>query len=201
MALEHELGRASAGIPELHAAVLGTGENPVGVGGERNGEDKVAVTLKRLDTLASLGLRVGTVARSVELPHLDGSVQRTGDKILSVWRERHRVDGVLMSVRSLETLHQEAGVNVPDADALVERTGGDILSVGRNSNSRDAILNSEGQSVGARLNIPKSYGSVAGAGRNGAAVAGKVERVDILLVAREVVANSARRNVPDLVEG
>lgn len=201
MALKHELSRAGAGIPELHAAVLGTGEHPVGIGGECNGEDKVAMTLKRLDALATLGLSVGTAARAGKLPHLDGSVQRTRDEVLAVGRKGHRVNGILVSVRSLETLHEEARVNVPHADALIERTSGDILGVGRNGNSRDTILNSEGQSVGARLDIPKSYGSVAGARCDGAAVAGKVERVNILLVAREVVANSARLNVPDLVNG
>lgn len=41
MALQHQLSNTSVGIPELHAAVLGTTENPVAVGGESDTEDEI----------------------------------------------------------------------------------------------------------------------------------------------------------------
>lgn len=41
MALEHELGVPSAGIPELDAPILRTGENPLSVRGKSNTENKI----------------------------------------------------------------------------------------------------------------------------------------------------------------
>lgn len=41
VALEHELGMAGARVPKLDTTVLGAGEHPFRVGGERNAEDKV----------------------------------------------------------------------------------------------------------------------------------------------------------------
>lgn len=41
VALEHELGVASAGVPELHAAVLGSGEDPGSIGSQGDTEDEV----------------------------------------------------------------------------------------------------------------------------------------------------------------
>lgn len=198
MALEHELRRAGAGVPELHAAVLGARQHPVGVGCEGNRQDKVTVALKRLDALAALGLGVGAAAGAAELPHLDGAVEGARDEVLAVGGERDRVDRVLVAVRAFETLDEEARVNVPDADALVERTGGDVLGVGRNGDGGNAVLDGEGEGVGAGLDVPESDGSIARARGNRTAVAGKVERVNILLVAGKVVANGSRGNVPDL---
>lgn len=41
VALEHELGVAGAGVPELDAAVLGAREDPLGIGREGDAEDEV----------------------------------------------------------------------------------------------------------------------------------------------------------------
>jgi hypothetical protein len=41
VALQHELRVPGAGVPELHAAVLGAREDPLGVGGERDAEDEI----------------------------------------------------------------------------------------------------------------------------------------------------------------
>lgn len=41
MALQHELRNARVWVPELYAAVLGAGENPVAVGGECDAEHEV----------------------------------------------------------------------------------------------------------------------------------------------------------------
>lgn len=89
-------------------------------------------------------------------------------------------------------------MDVPDTDALVEGTGSDILSIRRDSNSGNTILNSESKGVRTGFDIPKSDSSVARAGGNSATIAGKVKRVNILLVTGEVVPNSSRLYVPDL---
>lgn len=39
--LQHELRVARPRVPELHAAILGSGEHPVSVGGESDGENEV----------------------------------------------------------------------------------------------------------------------------------------------------------------
>lgn len=89
MSLKHELGRSRSGIPELDAAVLGAGQDPVGVGGQRNRQDKVSVTLKRLDALAALSASVGRATRGAELPHLDRPVQTAADQVFAVGRKGH----------------------------------------------------------------------------------------------------------------
>lgn len=91
-------------------------------------------------------------------------------------------------------------MDVPDTDALVEGTGSDVLSIRRDSNSGNSILNCESKSVRTGFDIPESDSSVAGAGGNGATIAGEVKRVDILLVAGEVVPNGSRLYVPDLFQ-
>lgn len=66
-----------------------------------------------------------------------------------------------MAISSLKTLDQGSIGNAPDPDTLVKRARSDVLGVGRDSNSCDTILNSEGQSVDALLDIPKADGSIA----------------------------------------
>jgi hypothetical protein len=41
VALQHELRDTSVRVPELHATIFGTAENPVAVGGESDGENEV----------------------------------------------------------------------------------------------------------------------------------------------------------------
>lgn len=103
-----------------------------------------------------------------------------------------------MAVRSLQALYQVLARNVPDADNLVQRTSSDALGVWRDGNSRNTILNSEDARANALLNIPESYGSVAASRCDSAAITSKVERVNVLLVAVEAVADRARLDVPDL---
>lgn len=155
------------------------------------------MAFKCLDTLA-LGARVLGAAGRAKLPHLNRSVQTTADQVFAVGREGDRINRVLVSIRSLQPLDQVARHNVPDANALIQRTGRNELSVGGNGNSRNSVLNGESESVGALLNIPKTDCSIATARGNGAAVARKVERVDVLFVAREVVADGPGSNIPHL---
>jgi hypothetical protein len=41
VALQHELRVARSRVPELHAAILGSGEHPISVWGESDREDEV----------------------------------------------------------------------------------------------------------------------------------------------------------------
>lgn len=41
MTLQHDLGVASPGVPELHTTVLGAGHNPGGIWGQRNAENEI----------------------------------------------------------------------------------------------------------------------------------------------------------------
>lgn len=103
-----------------------------------------------------------------------------------------------MSLGALKTLHEEASVQVPDAHALVQGASSNVLRIGGNGHGRDTILNRQRQRVGTILNVPKSDGSVARAGSDRASVASKVERVNVLLVTVEVVANGSRVDIPHL---
>lgn len=160
VSLQHELRCARPGIPELHAAILGSGQHPVRVRGERNRENKVTVALKRLDALAALRARLVSLTRGAELPHLDSPVKTARDEVLAVGRESDRVHTVLVAVRSFETLNEEARVNVPDTHALIEGACGNKLSVRRDGNSSNAVLYRESECVAALLNIPQANGPV-----------------------------------------
>jgi hypothetical protein len=157
------------------------------------------VAFKRLDAAAAFGGVVGmSTARSDELPHLDRLVERAGDEVLAVWCKSNRVDGVLVAVWTFETLHEIASSGVPDTNALVERAGSDVLGVGRDGNGSDAIFDGEGKNILTCLDVPEADGAVTGTGGDGAAVAGEVKGVDILLVAGEGVADASGGNVPHL---
>lgn len=134
---------------------------------------------------------------SGKLPHLDGLVQATADEVTRVGRESNRVNTVLVALGTLETLQQEACLDIPDPDTLVKRAGGDILGIGRDGNGGDAVLDGERCRVQTSLNIPKPDSAIATARSNGAAITGKIQAVDILLVTSESVANLPVLDVPD----
>ena len=165
-------------------------------------EETYPVTLKRLDAAAALerGL-LGVAAhlpRRGELPHLDGLVQAAADKLARIRREGDAVDAVLVAVGPFEALQEVAELNVPHPHALVEGARRHELGVGRDGDRRDAILDGEGQVASARLQIPDPDGAIATAGCDGASVAGEVERVDVLVVARERGADLPGLDIPDL---
>lgn len=89
------------------------------------------------------------------------------------------------------------GGNVPDTNALVKGTSGDESAVRRYGNRGDPILDSECQHAVRRLDVPESDCAVATTRRNRPAIAREVQAVDILLVARECVSDSASLDVPD----
>lgn len=90
-----------------------------------------------------------------------------------------------------------AGGDIPDADTLVEGTSCDESTVGGNGNSGDSILDSECQHTVRCLNIPESDCAVATARCNSPAITREVQTVDVLLVARERVSDSASLDVPN----
>lgn len=103
-----------------------------------------------------------------------------------------------MTVGTLEALGQVAGVNVPDADTLIQGTGSHVVGVGGDGDGGDAVLDGEGKGVATLLNVPETDGAIATTGCDRTTVTGKVQRVNVLLVAGEVVADCAALNVPNL---
>lgn len=75
MSLQHELRRTRSRVPELHTPVLGTRQYPVGLGGESNRQNKIAVALEGFDTLATLRTRLVSLTRGAELPHFDSPIE------------------------------------------------------------------------------------------------------------------------------
>lgn len=156
------------------------------------------MALKRLDAPAVLRRLLAHRASGRQLPHLDRLVKTAADEHAGVRRECHAVDAVLVALGALEALQEIAHLNVPHPDALVERAGGHVLGIRRDGNGSNAVLNSERQSVHAALDIPKPDCPVATARGNGAAITGEIERVNILIVTLEGVANLSLLNVPNL---
>jgi hypothetical protein len=92
-----------------------------------------------------------------------------------------------------------AGLDIPDADALVEGASGDVKIVGRDGDGGDSVLNGEVADLHVRFKIPETDASIAAAGCDDLAVAGEVQRVDVLLVAGELMLDRTAGDVPDLV--
>jgi hypothetical protein len=158
--LEHNLRRAGAWVPEVHAAILGSGKNPSGVWCERNGQHKVSMALKSLNALATFWGLAAVASGWVEFPHLDCPVQTSTDELLAIWRESNRVYGITVAVSTFQTLHKVAGMDIPDANALVERASSNIVGIRRDSNGSDTILDRERQRVRTLFDVPESYGSI-----------------------------------------
>jgi hypothetical protein len=158
------------------------------------------MTLKRFDTAASLerllGMRDG--ARGVELPHLYGLVQAAADELARVGRECNAIDTVLVTIRTLETLQEEALLNVPHSHALVKRAGSDKLGVRGYGNGRNPVLYAQGKLARAGLQVPDPDGPITAARSNGSPVASKVERIDVLIVTCERGPNLPCLDVPNL---
>lgn len=138
--------------------------------------------------------------RRAQLPHLDGSVQTTGNKIFAAWGKGNTVDTVLVSIWALKTLNQSAVCNVPHADALVQGTGCDQQAVWRDGNSSDTVFNGKGQDAVSSLNVPETDCAIAAPRSYSPAVTREVQTVDILFVAGKCVPDCAVLDIPDLVD-
>ena len=112
MSLEHELGQTRLRVPELYATILGSRHDPVAIRSERNTQDKVLVALESADALARLRVRWSTqrriLAASVEFPHSDRLVQRSGHEMVTTRAEGDRIHAVLMTLFAFCALHQDA---------------------------------------------------------------------------------------------
>lgn len=104
-----------------------------------------------------------------------------------------------MAVGTLETLDEVAMGDVPHVDALVEGASGNVLAVWRDGNRSDPVLYAESQEALSTLDVPEPDSPVSTPGSDGASVAGNVDRVDVLIVTGEGVANRSRLDIPDLV--
>lgn len=80
MTLQHELRDTCMGIPELHTTVFGTRQHPVAVWCKSNTENKVLVTLKCADALATGRVSGHEACRCSQFPHLDSLVERSRDE-------------------------------------------------------------------------------------------------------------------------
>jgi len=132
VALEHELSLAGSRVPELHTTILATGHDPLAIRSEGDAEDKVLVSLKGLDALATLGLDTSTVVEAsvVKLPHLDSLVKRTGNEVATIGRKRNAVDTILVPLFAFGAFNKNTSLGVPNADALVQATCSDETVVG-----------------------------------------------------------------------
>jgi hypothetical protein len=105
-----------------------------------------------------------------------------------------------VSILALETHDKLAVVRIPDTDALIEGTGSNEAVVGGDSDGCDAVLDGQVENLLVGLEVPKAYTSVAASRRDDTAVAGEIERVDVLLVTSELVFDGTSSNIPDLHE-
>lgn len=157
------------------------------------------VTLEGLDALAALRPRARNVARRRrKLPHLDSLIERAADKVLTVRGESNRVNAILMTNVTFQTLHKVPTARVPDANALVKRTSCDEAVVGRDGDGRNAVLDGELKHLLVGTDIPKTHSTVTASRGNETTVAGKVQGVDVLVVAGELVPDLTGLNVPNL---
>lgn len=159
------------------------------------------MALEGLDAAAALErglLAVADLPRRRQLPHLDRLVQAAADELPCVGRECYAVHTIFVAVGALKALKQVSHLDVPHPDALVKRTSRDELGIGRDGNSRDPIFDGERQVAVTSLQIPDSDGPVAATRRNGASIAGEIERINILVVAREGRADLPCCDIPNL---
>ncbi len=103
-----------------------------------------------------------------------------------------------MAVGSFESLNKESVRDIPHAHALVERARSDVLGVGRDGDGGDAVFYGECQYVRSGLDIPQPDGAVAAARSNGPSISGKVQRINVLLMASKGIADSSRLDIPNL---
>jgi hypothetical protein len=101
-----------------------------------------------------------------------------------------------VAIWTLETLDEIASSGIPDADAFVERSGCNELGVWGDGDSGDTILDTESEDVLTSFDVPETDSAVTATGSDSAAITGKVERVDILLVPSECVSDGSRGNIP-----
>lgn len=204
MPLQHQLRRPRLRIPELHPPILRPGQDPIPHRRERHAQHEILVPLKRHQTLPRprlVALHAAHARRDVvQSPHPDRLVQGARHELLARRAEGDRVHAVAVALLALGPLHEVARLAVPDAHALVQAAGRDVAVVGRDGDGGDAVFDRQAQDALVLLDVPQADGAVARAGGDVPPVGGEVERVDVLFVAGELVADAAFGDVPDLIE-
>lgn len=103
-----------------------------------------------------------------------------------------------MAEFTFEALDQEACAGIPHANALVEGASGDITVVWRDGNSGDSIVDEKLKHLLVSLNVPKTDSAIAASRGDQTTIASKIERIDILIMPRELMLNRPRPYVPHL---
>ena len=133
-----------------------------------------------------------------QLPGLDRLVQTAAHKAFALRRERDTVDAVFVTVGSFKFAHDVPVLDLPHADALVEGASGNEIPARRDRDGGNAVFDRQRQVFALALQIPHSHGVVSTAGCDIAPAESEVERIDILLMACEGMADRSALNVPDL---
>ena len=132
------------------------------------------------------------------VPQVGVTVHARGCERITVGGEGDTVHTILVALLAFGALDKNTGLGIPDADALVQAACSDEAVVGRDGNGGDAVFDLESQNALVLLDIPKSDSAVPGTGGDVTTIRGEVQRIDVLLVARELVENALAGNVPDL---
>jgi hypothetical protein len=103
-----------------------------------------------------------------------------------------------VTISAFETLNKDSIRDAPNSHAFVKWSRSNVLRVRRDGNGSHTVFNGQSQGVYALLDIPQANGAVSTSRRNGSAVLGEVERVDVLFMAAELVANRPVLNIPHL---
>jgi hypothetical protein len=137
-------------------------------------------------------------SRRCQFPHLDRLVKTAANEISAIRSKCDGVNTISVAVWVLKSLDEISGCSVPNTHTLIQRAGSNKAAVGRYGNGGHTIFNAEDQLLLAIHNVPQADSLVATARSNITSIASKIERVDILLVAREDVFNCTGSNVPNL---
>lgn len=157
------------------------------------------MALKRPHTFPTSWTRTRHHASIVgQLPHFDGFVETTTDKVPSIGRKGDRINTVFMTFGAVEPGIKITVASVPYSDTFVERSCCNVLTFRGNGHSSDAVLDTEVQNLSPGVDVPNAHRTIAATGSNVLPVSGKVEGIDILLMAGESVPYSTCRDVPNL---
>jgi hypothetical protein len=198
--LQHELGHASVWVPELNTTVLGPTEYPVTVGCKSNAQNEVLVALKGTNAFASRRSTWHQARGSRQLPHLDGLVETTADQPIARWSKGHRVDAVFVAMLALQAHYEVSGEDLPHANALVKGTSCDEAVVWGDGDRGDTVLDGQIENLLVGLQIPQSDAAITTARCDKATIASEVKRINVLLMASELVLDGAAGDVPDLLD-
>lgn len=122
-----------------------------------------------------------------QLPKFDRPVQTAADQIAAIGRKGHRVHAILVSIRTLQPLHQLSASRVPHAHRLVQRPCCDVVSIRRHGHRRHSILDRQRVEQLAFQHIPQPDRLVSASRCNVSSIAGIIQRVYVLFMPGEDV--------------